>query len=85
MEKTIEFNRFFQNDWGKTTSQQALQGIEQILPPKQTPLPCLLFQSFFYGQHAPYQGNTYNDKNGVRMVKDYEDTFGQIVFAQGWE
>ena len=30
--------------------QLARQGIEQILPPKQTrPLPCLLIISFFYG------------------------------------
>ena len=49
--RPAELNRFFQMDRGK---QLARQGIEQILPPKQTrrPLLSLLFLSYFYGIHT---------------------------------
>ena len=60
LEGTVEFSRSIWkkrlNSTGsfKTTETKHLarQGIEQILPPKQTQraLPCLLFQSFFYGK-----------------------------------
>ena len=54
--KTDEFDQFFQKDRAK---QLARQGIEKIMPLKQTrrPLPCLLFQPFFYT--IVEQQNTY--------------------------
>ena len=65
LEETVEFNRSF---WKKrlnssfsfksTESKQLTrQGIEHILPPKQTRrlLPCLLIPSFFYGRDTGFR------------------------------
>ena len=70
--ETIEFNRFFQIDLGKTAS--ARQGIEQMLPPKQTrrPLPRPLILSFFYDTNPLMQAT---------RVWDYK-TSGKMNIAE---
>ena len=62
LEEKDEFKRCFQFEYSTEAKQLPRQGIEQILPPKQTrpPLPCLLILSFFYErkQRSPLASGT---------------------------